>query len=193
MFFNKSLFIKRLRKLRLERKLTQEKLATMLNVSRGAISHWEVGDRSPSLDIINALAKSLNCTPAYLLGFTGKRNPLDEHTHTVDNFFLMSDIPMYLSNYDSEGNPRFMEVNNAVLRILGYSREEFLNLDPRMLCERVYLSKLSKNIDVVNQCNKLIVGWVHVTKDGKRLPVELNIYKFCFDDNEAYLTIALYH
>ncbi len=55
-------FSKKIYKLRIEMKLTQEDVAEKLNVSRQTISNWESGNVSPTIDKVNDLAKLYNVT-----------------------------------------------------------------------------------------------------------------------------------
>lgn len=43
---------KRIKALRKESKLTQEKLAEALNISRIHLAHIEIGDKAPSIDLL---------------------------------------------------------------------------------------------------------------------------------------------
>jgi transcriptional regulator with XRE-family HTH domain len=61
------LFGKRLRELRLERKISQEKLAEMASLHRNYVGVLERGGQSPSLDAICKLASALKIKPAELL------------------------------------------------------------------------------------------------------------------------------
>lgn len=63
------LFGDRLRELRKEKKLTQEDIAKMFNISNNAVYSWEVGKTQPSIEIITKLAQYFNVTTDYLLGF----------------------------------------------------------------------------------------------------------------------------
>ena len=49
-----------LRALRTERRLSQEKLADMLFVTRNAVSNWESGTRIPDIIMLSRLASALN-------------------------------------------------------------------------------------------------------------------------------------
>ena len=51
-----------IRKLRLSKRLTQEKLAQLLGVDRTAIAKWESGDQHPRVNTIPKLARVLGCT-----------------------------------------------------------------------------------------------------------------------------------
>lgn len=56
----------KIREFREKADLTQVELALLLGVSNKAISHYEVGNRMPSLDTIKKLATALHCKPTDL-------------------------------------------------------------------------------------------------------------------------------
>ena len=60
-------FHKNLQMLRKERKISQEKLAEKLNVSRQAVSKWENQEAYPEMDKIIAICKIFNCSMDELL------------------------------------------------------------------------------------------------------------------------------
>lgn len=61
---------KRIRELRKEKKLTQEQLGKILNVSHSTINRYESGLHQPDIESLNILANTFNCTTDYLLGRT---------------------------------------------------------------------------------------------------------------------------
>lgn len=63
-----NLFVERLKELRKTERISQQKLAKILNVSSNCISSWERGKGEPNLDIIIAIAKYFDVTCGYLLG-----------------------------------------------------------------------------------------------------------------------------
>ena len=56
---------KNIRKLRKERKLSQEQLAERLHVTRQAVSSWETGKNQPDIEMLEAIAKAFD-TDLYL-------------------------------------------------------------------------------------------------------------------------------
>ena len=64
------LFKERLKELRIEKGLTQTQLAKVLRVNQRTISNWEVGERQPTLDTLEVIAKYFNVSYDYLLGLT---------------------------------------------------------------------------------------------------------------------------
>lgn len=65
----------RIRELRLERGMKQSDLAEMLNVSRTAISNYEVEIREIDAPTIRTLCGIFDCTADYLLGISDLRTP----------------------------------------------------------------------------------------------------------------------
>lgn len=63
-----------LKRLRIERGLTQQQVGEQLGTSKQAYSQWESGNRSPSQKTLEKLAKFFNVSVSYLLGETSIRN-----------------------------------------------------------------------------------------------------------------------
>lgn len=61
-------FGQRLRDLRKQKNLTQKQLAALIGVQNSIISFYEVGDRTPSPDILRKLASVFHVSVDYLLG-----------------------------------------------------------------------------------------------------------------------------
>lgn len=72
-----SLFMKRLKTLRYESDITQPELAKELGVSKGAVGHWEVGSREPSMEMISNIAKTFKVSVDYLMGVSNFRQEND--------------------------------------------------------------------------------------------------------------------
>ena len=49
--------------------LSQKEVADAINVSASVVSNYENGERTPSLEILVALARLFQCSTDYLLGF----------------------------------------------------------------------------------------------------------------------------
>lgn len=60
-------FGEKLKKLRLERKMSQEQLATLLGTSKQVISRYENGQRSPKISIVQEYAEKLGVPLDYLI------------------------------------------------------------------------------------------------------------------------------
>lgn len=62
------IFSIRLKELRLEKEMTQKKLAKELETSDDSIYSWEAGRSQPSIEMIRAICKYFNVSSDYLLG-----------------------------------------------------------------------------------------------------------------------------
>ena len=56
-----------LRLIRKQRKLNQLKVATDLNISREALSHYENGKRSPDVEMLRKMSKYFNVSIDFLI------------------------------------------------------------------------------------------------------------------------------
>ena len=63
---------------RKQAKLSQEELAALVGVSRQAVSKWELGDATPELDKLVALARTFGVTTDELLSEEEPQQPSQE-------------------------------------------------------------------------------------------------------------------
>ncbi|WP_053070861.1 helix-turn-helix domain-containing protein [Clostridium novyi] len=70
----KKIIGERIRQERLATNLNQPELAKKLNVSKGTVSNWENGNRSPDSEMLSKLATFFGVTTDYLLGKTNIRD-----------------------------------------------------------------------------------------------------------------------
>ena len=81
-----------LRRLRIEKGLSQQQLANKLHVDRTSISNWEGNRRFPDVDMLSLLAKALDVDVAVLLAST-------EETDESPNVILVDDERIILSEW----------------------------------------------------------------------------------------------
>ena len=62
--------MERLKELRLSRGLTQKAIAEQLGMSTRAYSHYEIGDRDPSIELLIAFCDYFDVSADYLIGRT---------------------------------------------------------------------------------------------------------------------------
>ncbi len=63
------------KELRLQKKLSQEKLALQSDIDRTYLSLLERGLRNPTLKVVFALAKTLEMKPSHIVGLLEKKVP----------------------------------------------------------------------------------------------------------------------
>lgn len=84
----------------------------------------------------------------------------------------------------------FLEVNDVACFRLGYSREEFLRLDPFDTIPARYYDTLDEAAATLVRNNRAMYELTHIRKDKRRIPVEINSHLFEFDNQPAILSIA---
>ena len=68
-----SVFAERLKELRKEKRLTQQKVADSLNISQPNYRRWESGERRPSVETLLMLADYFDVSIDYLVGRKNER------------------------------------------------------------------------------------------------------------------------
>lgn len=68
-------FGERLARLREDKDMNQKELAEALGVTRGAVSMWEIGQRTPDSSTLQKIASFFNVSIDYLLGLTDDPTP----------------------------------------------------------------------------------------------------------------------
>ena len=86
-------FSQRFIALRKQRKLTQEKVGELVNMSQRSVSNWESGERSPSIPTLIELSNKFNVSVDYMLGCTDvperqKKQPADQDDELLRNIIL---------------------------------------------------------------------------------------------------------
>lgn len=82
----------RLRALRKEKKLNQTELATLLGKSLRTVQKYENGDIEISLANINDIAKKLDTTATYLLGYQQDDTPLTGYLSVLETMFKLEEM-----------------------------------------------------------------------------------------------------
>lgn len=92
-------FQSRLKKLRLNKKLTQQDVANMLGITRQAYGYYEseTSKREPDLATVNRLAEIFDVSTDYLLGRTNI--PKDTTQHNNDTYDSLAEINKLVKKY----------------------------------------------------------------------------------------------
>ena len=73
--YNQVMKCKRLKELRTDEHLTQDRMARLLKVSQKSYSRYETGQRDISTDKLILIAQFFNTSVDYILGITDVRSP----------------------------------------------------------------------------------------------------------------------
>lgn len=83
----------------------------------------------------------------------------------------------------------FEEVNEMACKRYGYTRDEFMKLTPA----NIDLGTPEKNAKIINEVKstgKALFESIHATKDGKKIPVEVNARVFHLGGREIIISVA---
>ncbi len=85
---------------------------------------------------------------------------------------------------------KFIEINEVGIKRLGYNREELLNMTPRDIVAPDKRPEMPENAAklIKNSCNTFEI--VHITKNGDRIPVEVNNHLINYKGRKACLAIS---
>jgi transcriptional regulator with XRE-family HTH domain len=121
----------RIKKERLNRKLTQEKLAEMAGVSVAFLGQIERGDRKPSLETVVNISNALGVTMDILLQDSYKKKPksvvfkpefavdyLVRETGEADLERIMTDLAQMLKKRRAEEVGAIININRILLKLL---------------------------------------------------------------------------
>ena len=123
---NKSFFSHNLRKLCEKNNLSQCELSKMLDVSNGAISKWERGDRQPDYETLENIADTFNVTIDYLLGRSDSKQEFNESQMNFStpqealSFILKQDMVADFGGYDLDNmsDDEIMEMADDIADML---------------------------------------------------------------------------
>ncbi|MBC8179419.1 MAG: PAS domain S-box protein, partial [Deltaproteobacteria bacterium] len=92
---------------------------------------------------------------------------------------------------DDNGFPRhFIQVNDIACQRLGYTRQELLQLNPHDIGTGDDTLGVDKIRETLMANGRAFFETVHVTKDGRKLPVESNVRTFEISGQRAVLSIS---
>jgi diguanylate cyclase (GGDEF)-like protein/PAS domain S-box-containing protein len=85
---------------------------------------------------------------------------------------------------------RFVEVNEAACLRLGYTRAELLRMRPADIDEPQTLSGVPTVMDKLGRTGNAVWEGVHVTKDGRKIPVEISNRIFDLNGRSMILSVV---
>ncbi|MDA8226739.1 MAG: PAS domain S-box protein [Desulfitobacterium hafniense] len=113
---------------------------------------------------------------------------------TLDNYLGDAEKYQFLFNMVNDAiffhvlNGNFVEVNDVACKLLGYSREELLQMSPKDLDDPDYPKPDA--VQTLMREGRVVIEMVHICKDGRKLPVELNARLIELGNKKLVLTIA---
>lgn len=133
----------KIKELRKKNKMTQQKLASILNVDTSLISKWEKGIAIPSNDLLIKLCNQFNVSSDYLLGRdeAPTKKPIAEEHMDYNEF-------------------------SKALRWAGITQEQLKNIDQKQIDIILSLTKAFNDIDPKQM--EIIASLVKAFNDSKK-------------------------
>ncbi|MEJ2551710.1 MAG: PAS domain S-box protein [Anaerolineales bacterium] len=85
---------------------------------------------------------------------------------------------------------KFLEMNDAAIEVLGYSREELLSMGPNDIDAQLDMSEITHLIEGIKMGETQVFETKHVTKEGKTFPVEVSSSLVTYGGEPAILSIT---
>ena len=122
---------------------------------------------------------------------TNRRNRIEEAVKEseVNNRVLFNSIadPIFIFHQDTK---QFLDCNQAVLDIYGYSLDEIRSMMPHQLHPPGESEAVERKIRDDDQIDTIPLSYIHVTKAGKRLEVEIHTHETFYEGQPAWISIV---
>lgn len=112
---------------------------------------------------------------------------LRESEEKFKTLFMNANDAIYI--YDDVGG-KIKEINDVTSEMLGYSREELLNMSPQDFNSHEYAALLPDRVKELKRKGKAIFDTIYVDRIGKKIPVEISSRIIDYKGKKAILTIA---
>jgi len=116
---------------------------------------------------------------------------LKESEEKFRQLFHNANDAIYLYGLTEEGLPgKFIEINNVACKMLEYTRDEFLTMAPKNIAAPEIEDKIPIFLKNLKEKKHHTFEAIHVSKSGKKIPVEISSHVFNLNNNEVILAIA---
>lgn len=89
-----------------------------------------------------------------------------------------------------EGPGKFLEVNQAGLDTLGYTREEFLELSPLDILSPEDQKNIPKKFKKLQEDGYINLEITHITREGEGIPVDVALHIFQLQGQDVIISVA---
>ena len=119
------------------------------------------------------------------------KDALIESEEKFREIFNNANDMITLGELKEEGLPgKFLEVNEVGLKRLGYTKEEFLEMNPLDIIADERKKDVAKYVVEMWTKRHATFEIIHITKSGKKIPVELNTHIFKKNNKNLILAIS---
>ena len=133
-------------------------------------------------------------TVAQFLDITERRQSEKIITESENKFrqvFQNANDAIYLLEINKNGKPgSFLEVNDRACEMLGYTREELLEMGLKEIDAKEEASKVDRILEKLYGKRHITFESTHVSKSGHYIPVEISSHFFNLNGKKVVLSIA---
>lgn len=101
--------------------------------------------------------------------------------------FKNNPLPVWIVNKE---NHFFLDINNAAIKLYGYSKEEFLNLKATEVRPKDEVEKYLNSMKDESSNIKTSGPWTHILKNGEIIKVEITAENIIYDDKLCRLIVV---
>ncbi len=168
----------------------------------GQVFHWELRKvrKDGSILWVKETTRATKGSDGKILVFTAcgditdrKRaeNALKESEKKFRELFNKALDMISLSEVEESGMPgKFIEVNEASINILGYNRDEFLNMTPLDLFAPESKDKIPEIMEKLRKKGVSTFEAFSIAKNGRRIPTEVSVHIFKLREKKVSLSMA---
>jgi len=118
-------------------------------------------------------------------------NKLKTNEKKYRTLFNSANDAIILHELIEDGMPgKFIDVNNVACKRLGYSKEEFMELSVKDINAPEEIDRVPEIMKEILKKGSITFEMIHITKDGKRIPVEVSSHVFELEGKNVVLSIA---
>lgn len=106
-------------------------------------------------------------------------------------FFDKVNDAVFIYDLEAGGSTtNFIDVNDSACALLGYTREALLNLGPADITAVELADQTGKARKALKRDGSVIYNTVHLTEDGRRIPVEMSSRVFDYKGRKCVISLA---
>ncbi|OFX27402.1 MAG: hypothetical protein A2033_06630 [Bacteroidetes bacterium GWA2_31_9] len=117
-------------------------------------------------------------------------NKLKQSEERLRVIFNSGNDAIFISELKESGFGNFTDVNDIACKRLGYTRDELLKLTAGDINSQEVLPEVALKFQQIKKSETLISESVHITNEGKEIPVEINASVFKWNGKKYVLAVA---
>ncbi|WP_051569249.1 ATP-binding protein [Alkaliphilus transvaalensis] len=92
--------------------------------------------------------------------------------------------------FNEEDQMRFIEVNDFACKKTGYTREEALAIDPKLICGPDFVDKIPSLQNIIKECGHITYEMDIIIKGGSKITLEMNSHLLNLGNEAVVMTLG---